>query len=69
MYITCRIKWVNDNTEFEGVIKTLNEIDENDEDIFFYGLSKEEIEGHVKNKDVVENEWQILEIISVDDSI
>lgn len=71
MYTTCRLKWVDDDTEFVGTIKAFDYSDNEKEDecIFFYGLSKDDIEECIKNKDIIENEWQILEIISVDDSI
>ena len=71
MYTTCRLKWVDDDTEFVGTIKAFDcsNSEEEDECIFFYGLSKDDIEECIKNKDIMENEWQILEIISVNDSI
>lgn len=71
MYTTCRLKWVDDDTEFVGTIKAFDcgDSEKEDECIFFYGLSKDDIEECIKNKDIMENEWQILEIISVDDSI
>ena len=71
MYILCKIECVNDNSQIETYIKTSNQYknEEEDEGIFFYGLSLEEVIDIVVNKKVVEDEWKILEILDIGNEI
>ena len=71
MYIRCLIEYADDNTQMEVIIKTTNDYkdDYEDDKIFFYGLSENEIREDIKNGTLVENEWKILEILEVGDEI
>ncbi len=65
-YIRCIIKYIDENLPKEVIIKTNDEFIENEDDkIFFYGLSLVEIQDAVRNKTLLENEWEILEILEV----
>lgn len=67
MYILCKIEFVDDNSQMATYIKTSNQYKDEDEDekIFFYGLSLDEVVDIVINKKVVEDEWRILEILDI----
>ena len=67
MYILCKIEFVDDNSQVATYIKTSNQYKDEDEDekIFFYGLSLDEVVDIVINKKVVEDEWRILEILDI----
>lgn len=70
MYIHCRIKYVDDGEEFDTVISESDGVDEeNDENIFFYGLSSAEATLACNNDTVLEGEWTIEEIYSVTEYI
>ena len=71
MYIKCKIEYVDDKTQLDVVIQTNHTYKDEyeDEKIFFYGLSLEQVVDIVINKKVVENEWKILEIIDIGDEI
>ena len=71
MYIRCLIEYADDKTQMEVIIKTTNDYkdDYEDDKIFFYGLSENEIREDIKNGTLVENEWKILDILEVGDEI
>lgn len=71
MYIKCRIEFVDDNSQSEVIIKANNEyLDEKEDDyIFFYGLTENQIREIIDRKEVCEGEWKILEIIEVSDEL
>ena len=59
-----RIKgyWVDDKRSIDGyLIAEYNDIPKNysDDEIFFYGLSEQDIKEAIKTGDPVENEWVI----------
>lgn len=67
MYIKCKIEYIDDNSQLEVIIKANQgyDSDEEDEQIFFYGYSLEDIEELAKSHAAVESEWRILEILEV----
>jgi len=71
MYIKCRIEFVDDNSQSEVIIKANDEyLDEKEDDcIFFYGLTENQIREIIDRKEVCEGEWKILEIIEVSDEL
>lgn len=71
MYILCKVEFVDDNSQITTYIKTSNQYkdEEEDEKIFFYGLSLEEVVDMVVNKKNVENEWKIIEILDITNEI
>ena len=49
-YFTITGYWKDDKSEFSGIVKDTNDvIEEEDDNIFFYGLSEEDIEDAIKN--------------------
>lgn len=71
MYIKCKIEFVDDNSQSEVIIKANNEyLNEKEDDcIFFYGLTENQIREIIDKKEVCEGEWKILEIIEVSDEL
>lgn len=70
MYIKCEIEFIDDNSTLEVIFKDFDEYEEIEDDyIFFYGLSLEEIEESVKNKEIIEDEWKILKVIATSDNL
>lgn len=60
MYTECIIQYVDDGTELNVIIKDNDEmIEEEDENIFFYGLTRAELLTAWRTGDVVENEWRV----------
>ena len=59
-----RIKYADDNSEHDVVICDYDCVPDgvDDDDIFFFGLSRESIERIIKNDELCENEWYILEL-------
>ena len=61
-----KIQWVNDG-EIEWVNVADFEWNENisnidDDEIFFYGLSREELADAMMNHEAIEGEWYVIEI-------
>ena len=43
--------WKDDNTKFEGyIVKEYNDCGDNDDDVFFYGLSEKDIQAAIIDK-------------------
>ena len=63
MYTKCTIQFADDGTIFENqIIKTTDEIDEKDDLIFFYGMSRDKL---IKARDehtLCEDEWFVLSV-------
>ncbi|MCK9545033.1 MAG: hypothetical protein M0R03_23705, partial [Novosphingobium sp.] len=60
-YTSCIIQFIDDNTTLNVIIKSNDEVlDNEDEDIFFYGIDYNRILEAYKNKDIFENEWKII---------
>lgn len=64
-FVKCIIEWNDDKSREEVIIKTTDDFTTEDEDekIFFYGLSLEQLESAIKNKTLIENEWRVIEIV------
>lgn len=58
----CRVKFIDDGSEMDVTIKSTHAIEEDDEEIFFYGMSARQCYNAMSNKTVCENEWQIVDI-------
>lgn len=68
MYTHCVIEWADDNSICEVIIKANDEIiEEEDDDIFFYGMSRDELEKAMENNTLCENEWYVREIYDTTD--
>ena len=60
MYSKCRIQYVDDGSELDVIIKEGEDFDVNDEDIFFYGLSADQLRQGMKDHTVFEGEWVVV---------
>ena len=65
-YVTIRF---SDDSPVETIIKSDHTIDEHDDLIFFYGMSREDIIHAYVTGELCENEWQIVEVGETVDSI
>lgn len=69
MYTECRIQWVDDLSEMDVVISDMDDDienpDDNDEDVFFYGMSREQILQCFQNNEICEGEWKIIAVYDV----
>lgn len=65
-YTSCTIQWCDDGDIYDVVISALNDDyenpDINDDQIFFYGMSRSDLEKACENGDVIENEWKVLKV-------
>lgn len=65
-YIKCRIEYADDKSQLDVIIKADDEfLDDEDDAIFFYGLSLDNIQDAIRNETLVENEWKILKVLEV----
>lgn len=65
MYTNCLIQYVDDPETYWVTIKSteyFDEPEEEDEEIFFYGLSKSNLEAAKNNHTLMEGEWYVLEV-------
>ncbi len=69
MYSYCRVRFVDDGSELDVVIKATEDFDDKDEEIFFYGITPEEITEAIEDGTIIEREWQILELYEVTDCL
>ena len=65
-----RIKWVDDESEFDVLIAESNGVNDipdgyTDEDVFFYGMSEAAIKKAIASGEPCENEWVIIEFYEV----
>ena len=67
MYTQCSIQWVDDESIEENVIikSTLDVIESEDDQIFFYGLSPEFLKWAAETKEVIEGEWRVLSVNNI----
>lgn len=59
---SCRIKFDDDGTELDVIIKKSDYVGEDDEDIFFYGMSRDACVKAMEDKTLCEGEWYIIEV-------
>ena len=70
MYTACLIRWEDSpKEEFEVIIKANDEIDERDDDIFFYGLSRQQLLDLCDTGELVNDEWRVIKVYETRDSI
>ena len=69
MYFYVTIQWDDGSDPFETYIKWVSEPDEQDDLIFFYGLSRREIEEAIENQTLLQDGWRILNLLAVYDKI
>ncbi len=63
--------FVDDNAEFSGyVVKDSHDVIESeDNSVFFYGLSEDDIKSAIKDQSPVEGEWVITSYREIDDGL
>ena len=70
MYIRCLIEWADDKSQEEVIIKEDDElIEELDDYIFFYGMSRVDLEYAKNNHELCEGEWYVIEIYGTTNNI
>ena len=70
MYTYVDIKWADDGEIWENqIIKANDEFDPLDDEIFFYGLTRDEIVAAYENGYLCEDEWKIVRVGETYDSI
>ena len=69
MYFYVTVQWDDGSPPFETYIKWVNEVDEYDDLIFFYGLSRREIEEAIEKQTLLQDGWRILNLIAVYDRL
>lgn len=69
MYTYCRIQWFDDKSELDVIIKSDYEIDDQDERIFFYGISPEKIQYAYKCGLLLQGEWKVVDIYRISDHL
>lgn len=69
MYTFCTIRWIDDYTEEDVIIKATTELDFNDDLIFFYGYTPEELSAALESGRVLEGEWTVQEIFMVSEKL
>lgn len=63
MYTYCTIKFIDDDSEEDVIIKSDEEIDpKTDDEIFFYGLPFETVCRFCREGTVVEGEWVVTAV-------
>jgi len=64
MYTSCNIQWVDDGSISENVIikSSLDVIESEDDQIFFYGLSPEFLKWAKETGEIIENEWRVVSV-------
>lgn len=67
MYTSCNIQWIDDGSITENVIikSTLDVIESEDDQIFFYGLSPEFLKWAAETKETIEGEWRVLSVNNI----
>lgn len=58
-----RIRFLDDRTEQVVTIRDTHDVLEDDDNIFFYGMSRRELVEAKENGWTIENEWEVLEVL------
>lgn len=61
--VKVRIRFVDDGTEQTVFIRQSHDMGDDDDSIFFYGMSRQSIVDAAKSGEVIENEWVITEVL------
>lgn len=69
MYTYCTIQFIDDNTTQDVIIKANEDFDIADEEIFFYGMTREELLTACENGDICEGEWRVIAVAETLDEI
>lgn len=69
MYTYCTIQWLDDKSEIDVIIKSSEEVDEHDDQIFYYGLSPDFLRWAMSVNQTLEDEWRVIAIHSVSNEL
>ena len=71
MYSRCTIQFIDDGTIWDDqIIKATNDVVEDEDDlVFFYGLSTDELRDICRKRTVCEGEWIVLYVSGPYDTI
>ena len=61
-YTECTIQFIDDGTELDVIIKESCDAGDNDDMIFFYGLSRDELLDACESGVVCEGEWKVISV-------
>lgn len=61
MYTNCIIRFVDDGDEWDVVIKNSDEWSD-EENVFFYGMSRAQLLEACESGEVCEGEWKVIEV-------
>ena len=61
--------WLDDCTQYDVIIKATEDLDENDDAIFYYGIPEAEVRRLYENAEPYENEFLIIAIEGTYDSL
>lgn len=64
-YTTCSIEWKDKSRDIVTIKSTDDVIENEDDEIFFYGMSYNDLTKAYLNEEYCENEWKIVGIIDV----
>lgn len=62
MYTYCTVRFVDDGSELDVIIKSYDSVDDNDDDIFYYGLSRLDLLDAYERGEAIEGEWEVISI-------
>lgn len=62
MYTYCTIRFIDDGSEMDVIIKAYDSIDDNDDDIFYYGLSRQDLIDLYNEEEIVDEEWIVINV-------
>ncbi len=64
LFTYCLVQFIDGGEPFEAIIKANEEVvPEEDDLIFFYGMSREELISACNAEEVCEGEWMVLEVL------
>lgn len=58
----CRIKWLDNLSEMDVTIRATDEDDPDDDQIFFYGMRRDELVAAMESGISVEGEWMVVRV-------
>ena len=58
----CRIRWADDGSEMDVIIKESCDVGNDDDEIFFYGMSRKKCIEAMEIHELCEGEWYIVEV-------
>ena len=69
MYTHCTVRWEDDGTEEDVIIKADDSLDANDNMIFFYGYDRYDLLRAMENGWVLQDGWRVTRVGNTYDGI